>query len=271
MTVDEMLLWLREHSPEVHPDKPEYGVLSSSWTFGHWVQYYAARPPLNNGFHRNQYGNTEAIRFLFAESEREALEILERNQIRYLFLSDISMNLPGYAMILDIPAEPYMQVVTRDRRLFYQPGLHYTSLLFSRLYLFDGLVSERGQQPLRAQQLRLIYESSARLDVFGYPTSAVRIFERVPGAGITGRGQPGEEVEIRQEVITNRGRRFSYRQAAQVDATGQFQLRVPYSMASEGGTGFAAAPVLQRGGKSFSIPVEETDILEGRLIHWEEE
>ncbi len=268
--IEQSLSWLRENSPAPDPEQLDYGVMGSSWSFGHWIQYFADRPVLNNGFHRNRKGNTEAIRFLLARAEEQALGVLQRNRIRYLVLSDISFGLPSYARILGEDPDRVVRI-ERDKgsRRFYRPGPEYLSIVGNRLYLFDGLVSAPGQPPEFSQRLRLVHESPERLQAMGYLASVVKIFEFVPGAIVSGQARPGSRVELKGQVKTPGGRQFTYRCSTVANASGVFELTVPYSLASNERVGFAEPPKLNVDGQSRELVISEDDVISGRKIAWD--
>ncbi len=270
--IEQSLLWLRENSPAPDSEQPEYGVMGSSWSFGHWIQYFADRPVLNNGFHRNRKGNTEAIRVLLARHEKNALEALERNRVRYLVLSELSFGLPAYARILSEQPGQLVQIEQGEgSRRYYRPGPEYQSIVGNRLYLFDGLVSAPGQPPEFSQRLRLVHESPERLQAMGYLASVVKIFEFVPGAILSGQTRPGGPVELKGQVKTPGGRQYAYRCSTVADASGAFELRAPYSMASEAQVGFTEPPKWNVEGQSRELILSEDDVISGRKIAWDEE
>jgi dolichyl-diphosphooligosaccharide--protein glycosyltransferase len=138
------------------------------------------------------------------------------------------------------------------------------------LYLFDGLISAPGQPPEFSQRLRLVHESPERLQAMGYLSSVVKIFEFVPGAIVSGQTRPGSPVELKGQVKTPGGRQFAYRCSTVADASGAFELRAPYSMASEARVGFAEPPKLISEGWSVEIGISEDDVISGRKIAWDE-
>ncbi|GAH13331.1 unnamed protein product, partial [marine sediment metagenome] len=103
---------------------------------------------------------------------------------------------------------------------------------------------------------------------------AVKIFEYVKGAKITGKAKSGKEVTLSAEIETNQGRKFIYKKSAEITKDGNFEFVVPYSTFGEEGrlpgqTQFAvfAQPYkLKIGNKEIEINVSEEDILEGKQI-----
>lgn len=64
----------------------------------------------------------------------------------------------------------------------------------------------------------------------GQLSSAVKIFERVPGATVSGKVAPLAKVKIELDLFSPfTGRRFTYRQSATADAEGQVTFTLPYA------------------------------------------
>jgi asparagine N-glycosylation enzyme membrane subunit Stt3 len=59
----------------------------------------------------------------------------------------------------------------------------------------------------------------------------VKVFERVPGATVTGSGAPANATVVAQTVLTDPTQEssFLYRQYATADANGTFEMTLPYS------------------------------------------
>jgi len=85
------LLWLRDNTEPTsyyyHPDeRPEYSVLSW-WDYGNWIVYLAKRPVVANNF---QAGARDAAKFFTAQSEEEAMKVIEKRGVRYV-ITDFDM------------------------------------------------------------------------------------------------------------------------------------------------------------------------------------
>jgi asparagine N-glycosylation enzyme membrane subunit Stt3 len=73
----------------------------------------------------------------------------------------------------------------------------------------------------------------------GQMSSAVKIFERVRGANVSGEVAPLAKVKIELDLFSPfTGRRFTYRQSATADAEGQVTFTLPYA----GGLSDGSAP-----------------------------
>jgi dolichyl-diphosphooligosaccharide--protein glycosyltransferase len=70
-----------------------------------------------------------------------------------------------------------------------------------------------------------------RANDFAISQSFTKIFERVPGATINGNGAPPNSTVLATVQLEepNNGDRFNYRQYAQTDENGEFEMTVPYS------------------------------------------
>jgi len=75
------LKWLREETPEPgkfnEPEKkPSYGIMNQ-WDHGHWITWFAQRPPVANNFGSEPGGHRQGLeqscRFYLEKNEREAL------------------------------------------------------------------------------------------------------------------------------------------------------------------------------------------------------
>jgi dolichyl-diphosphooligosaccharide--protein glycosyltransferase len=65
----------------------------------------------------------------------------------------------------------------------------------------------------------------------GHVESELKVFERVPGATVTGRIEnvSNTSVLVKSEIRTGTGRTFDYIQETQIGADGRFEMTVPYS------------------------------------------
>jgi oligosaccharyl transferase (archaeosortase A-associated) len=157
----ESLLWMKDNTPEPFQDpsyfdrlyvtppaeqsynypKSAYGVMSA-WDYGHWITSIAHRIPNSNP---HQTGATESARFMTAQDEKQANQILDSLGSRYVIL-DISM---AYAMFLSNAAwtgenetrfgETYYQSNGQgifEPTTFYYP--EYYRSMSARLYNFKG-------------------------------------------------------------------------------------------------------------------------------------
>ena len=77
--------WLRENTPEVSGEAPEYGVLST-WDHGHWISGVAERPEYIGHFGTYAGGvpRYEATQAMYDGDEDAIVEMMDRDRLRYL-------------------------------------------------------------------------------------------------------------------------------------------------------------------------------------------
>ncbi|WP_248516814.1 oligosaccharyl transferase, archaeosortase A system-associated [Salinarchaeum laminariae] len=84
--------------------------------------------------------------------------------------------------------------------------------------------------------------------------SAVKTFERVEGATLTGEAEPNHTVQASVQLETNTGRTFTYAQATVVGESGQFEITVPYATTNGLGPddGYTNSSVIANGSYTVS-------------------
>ena len=239
---------VREMTPEtsgfLEPHAaPEYGVLVPP-TLGHSFVYIARRPVPANNFgpylHAEKYDRVTA--FYQASTEAEAAAIADGLGSRY--------------------------VVTQLRPVAgKQPGA-----FVAQLHGRDGAAA--GGRPV-LEHFRLITESPA---VDKRPASArgtrwtrkppipFKLFERVEGAVLEARGEPGELLTAKVSIASPIGRRFPFRAASRADAGGTARVRVPYSTDASAHARATGAYTVRIGGASWQVEVPDAAVREGNLI-----
>ncbi len=111
----EAYLWIRENTPAVDAEAPEYGVLSS-WDHGHWLSSLSQRPEYIGHFGTYAGGVPRylATQAMYDTDEDGLLELMDRDRLRYLVAED--QELTGRAL------QPLMYggdfAVTRLRAVF---------------------------------------------------------------------------------------------------------------------------------------------------------
>jgi dolichyl-diphosphooligosaccharide--protein glycosyltransferase len=106
------------------------------------------------------------------------------------------------------------------------------------------------------RHFRLVYESPTNMRQAGLgEIKSVKIFEIVEGAHIQGEGI------IELPLVTNEGRKFTYRQQSE---NGEFV--VPYATIDTG-TGVRALGPYRIVGSSMTFDVQEVDVTQGRFVH----
>jgi hypothetical protein len=235
-------LWLRDHTPQTRgyldpEESPEYGVLVR-WDRGHLVRYVAERPQVqdNSGFYAGRREFEAAGRYYSAETEKEALRILEELGVRYVFV-DATGSAQGERHSPDSMA----------RRL-YVPRL-------------PPAASEERPHPLqRLRQHRLIAETAPARTLISH----LMIYEVVPGARLHGEATPGALVRLELPIRSSvRRAPFVYRATTRADDQGSYRFLVPYSTSTETAVRTAPDYVLHCGTESASVVVAEAAVLEG--------
>lgn len=276
--LEEALLWLKENTPPAgdpyRPEKkPVYGVMAR-WDYGGWLETVGQRPSIATNYGTETYGMTEAARLFLSKTDKELADVVERNAIRYLLLDNVLTDLPVYAAL--VGGQSDVLVLHRDPvsgKEAYQPTQELYRLNIARLFYADGAGATIGDfQFAPVEGVRMVYESAAPALVNGLPwkVAKFKLFEFLPGVRVRVKAVPGTVVQLRQDVVTNRGRQFVYRISKAADADGWTEFQVVYPPRSGQETG-AVGPVHVAGtGHRRAINVNAADITEGRVIELKE-
>lgn len=276
--LEETLFWVRHNTPPtsnyLEPQKkPEYGVLAQ-WEFGGWIEAVAQRPSVATVMGTETHGMKESAGFYLATDEREFLNILDDNGVKYFILSKTLESLPEYAAILGEDPSGYVnRKVLPDGRETIETGPRFFDLITTSLYLNDG---QRAASPIPFRSVpgvRLVYESRGQSDFKGLPQEVkkYKVFERVKGAIVKGTARPGEPVAMAGLVMTSTGRKFFVTSDTSADGEGVFYLNFFYPNVDmrEGKTGIVSGYIVQVGKKKYEMQISEKDILEGNVILFE--
>lgn len=255
------LVWLRQSAPGTSHfrrpvQSPEYGV-AAEWVWGHWITQIGQKPNIANPLGQtpaNVQGVRDVARLFLAETEAEALALIERLDIRYVMLSSIPVTLPD--MAAQAGRDPARYVATSDDGApsFRAP---FFATFHSRLYL-DGGAARNGSAPM--SRMRLVFESRARIEFMG-TRPAVRIFEAVAGARLHGTCR-SDAVEVRAQVADS-AVIYTVRETPAADGT--FVVRMPYATEATA----ASLPARIRvvcGDAEYDVAVSESDVLDGRDV-----
>jgi hypothetical protein len=99
------------------------------------------------------------------------------------------------------------------------------------------------------------------------PGQALRIYEHVAGARLTGRVAPGERVRARLVLGAPRGRRIVYERSATAGAGGRFELRVAHATeAVPGGLRVAGPYELRAGDRLARVRIDVEAVREGLRV-----
>jgi oligosaccharyl transferase (archaeosortase A-associated) len=257
------LEWLAKNTPPTEGfERPveagEYGILSW-WDYGNWILYQSSRPVVANNF---QAGAKDAARFFLSESEKDALDAIEKREVRYVItdVKTVYSKLPSVARWADEDPDSYVQVSADLDIITYEHSKRFLGTVLARLHLLD--CADLGH-------FRLIYESNTSEGLY-FSVSGVKVFEQVPGAKIIVKTPHDRPMGVILEIISNQGRRFQYYNSA-MPVDGRCEITVPYSTEDRYGTHsvgpYLLGPVEDvTGGEAVEIEVSEEDVLQGRVI-----
>lgn len=273
--LEEMLYWLKSATPQtsnfLEPwKKPEYGVMAR-WEFGGWIEYISERPTVATVYGIETHGLIDSAEFFLADDEREFLDIMDRNGVRYAILSKTLGALPEYAQMLGRDPSGYLRTrIDESGRPVWETGEKFFRLVQTGLYMADGQPVEEPIPFKAVNGVRLVYESPSASDVRGFAgeIKQYKVFERVKGAKLVGRARPGERVVLAGTVITNQGRSFQAVRETTADSSGRFLIEAWYPTVNrgEGKTGVEGAYMLKIGNSGKGLLVSEDDIINGAVI-----
>lgn len=222
--------WMRTHTPSPGAPysgaRPSYAVMAE-WDMAGWLEYPSERAVIATMYGTEAPGMRDAAEFYLETDEQRADAILGRTQAGYVVLSQDIADVATYAGLLGRNASEFM--IRRPDGYDYGP--RYSELVATRLLLADGSDTEIDGVSFEAVHgLRLVYESPEPMHIEGFRrhVSAIKIYERVPGAVLLVHAAPGAEVIASAEITTNIGRTFSYALRQRAGADGIARLRVPY-------------------------------------------
>ncbi len=259
----EALDWLEENTPATQGfERPvqagEYGVLSW-WDYGNWILYMSRRPVVANNF---QAGAKDAAAFFLSEDEGEAVAIAKKRDARYVITDQkiVYRKLPAMVGWIDEDPESYIAISSDSDLVTFEHSKRFLGTVLAGLHLLD--CTNLGH-------FRLVYESESFAGL-KYPTSEVKIFERVEGAKIVGTAPSEKPMGVILEMVSNQGRRFQYYNSAMPE-DGRYEITVPYPTEGRGETRsvgpYLVGPVEDfAGGVSRNVEVSEEDVLLGRVL-----
>ena len=246
--------WQRAHSAEAAGglgagDAPGYAVLAP-WSAGHVLKYVGHRAVLHDNFGDDVAPENSALvrAFYSAANEREALQLLDGIDVRYVWVRD-----PG-------PERLHTANAYRlDNRLFRFRGS-------GKWVVGEGGVGAPRHVPA-LERHRLIFESVPLLGRREHQSPLYRIFEIVPGATLEGVTDPGTAVTLRLPLRSGNASDFEYQARAQGDHAGHFSFRVPYSTeATSAAVAATGAYRIEAGFLRAEIRVSEEAIRSGARI-----
>lgn len=145
----------------------------------------------------------------------------------------------------------------RARYVVVRPAGSASGPMFQRLYRNDGT---------GLAQHRMVFESPRAERTIGQ--APLKVFERVPGALVHGRAEPGALVTATLTLRSQRGRAFGYEATAVAGSDGQYALRLPHATTSSDDERVRATSsyVVRSGAASGKVAVDEASVLAGGRI-----
>jgi asparagine N-glycosylation enzyme membrane subunit Stt3 len=291
--------WIKKNTPVsgdfYSPEKmPLYSILAH-WDQGNYLIYLAQRPSVadNAGFNA-----TVPVRFFLSQSESEAEQIIKAHAVRYVMVSPLYLYDNSFLRMAGESSDNWQHqntVTYQDQQyLISYPAAKFIKSTYMRLYFQDGSrLDGSGQEAL--QHFRLVYENGDQVPVLLFPDARekppffllygetypsgfkpvlanpyrYKLFEYVPGAAVTGKTAPNQQISAYTFVRTNTGRRFIYRQTTKSDSLGNFKMFVPYGKSAQinGTTGAISDYIVNTGSKSFPVTVTNEDVLANKTIN----
>jgi dolichyl-diphosphooligosaccharide--protein glycosyltransferase len=215
--------------------RPEYGVLCA-WGHGHLLRYYGERPMVQDNFGpwAGREGFAAARAYYESRDESVAAAIAERLRARYVVAT-----LRGSGQ-----AVPLKGSITQRLTLVRREGAP----------AFWG----RPSDALTRHRLVFVADDSVLPRHPGEPSWIAAVYEIVPGARVLGLASGETVVSFDLAVPVPHGEPVRYRAEAAVDASGAYEIRLPYPSES----GYAVHAGSQRG----SLILGEADVREGRTV-----
>jgi len=142
----ESLGWLKANTPDpgidyfgqydrksYTPPPDSYGIMAE-WDAGHWITFFAHRPPITNPFQDNLGGLRGTAAFFLAWNESEADGILEAYRGRYI-ITDSSMAVDRFTNL--VPWQSGSVDISRYIKWFLVPDTQDSSYL-KKIHLYDN-------------------------------------------------------------------------------------------------------------------------------------
>lgn len=270
------LVWIKNYTPKTShlwkPDKkPEYAILAP-WDHGHYIQYIAERPTIVNNFgHQLRGDGFKMSNYIWScESEEEMLDIVNRYNVRFLFLND-QINYVSKAFSVYYKPGFLEKYITFQGGHFGEqiptPNEKFFTLPLPRLWVFDGSSTTFGPA---LKHFRLVFESENPSVIQYFEDNELKqykLFEYVKGAKVSGKTTPRSIVFFTAHFITNFDREFDWNAAAIADENGNFSGVLPYATAEDNFFVKPLSPYLvYSDGKIVELVVKNEDVLNGNSI-----
>jgi asparagine N-glycosylation enzyme membrane subunit Stt3 len=264
----QMAEWLRSQPA----DAQDPGVLAV-WSWGHLIEWAGERPTVatNFGLYVGEDSFRDPARFFLSEDPAAAEALLERRRCGHVL---VTSDFPDHLNSMLLAVDPSLRSRYVEEAIGTGGSLtpEWFRTLGARL-MFDGQVfgpAGAGERPLAF--LRLVFVSGLRdpertLRSAQEPSPAGWLWQRVPGARVEARADPGAELEVQIAVEYPRAQhRLVWTDRARADAEGVARLRVPYATAGPNGQGRATSAQWSIGGRSGALEIGERAVLAGEVV-----
>ncbi len=273
----DLLEWVRDNTPPVDPEQPEYAVLNT-WESGFWISAVAERPNYANNFvaapPESVYIQhlTRAYDWLIARDANPLYDAMDRHRLDYLVALPIDAKaIYGYLSLTGREHDEFVRYDEAHETWTTTEGLNDTVL--ARLLLVQG--REIANLPC-VDGLQLLKTTERTMPLAGQQVPVAQFYRRVQGALITGRASPGETVRVGTgRVALNTGPHahfaFSFECTTKAKSDGTFSLRFPYASVQVGDVAPASPILLWRGERGPNNPpvtlnISDEDVTAGKSI-----
>jgi dolichyl-diphosphooligosaccharide--protein glycosyltransferase len=205
-------LWLQANTPSAGERSPatraDWSILTH-WGDGTKIAYLANRPTIVGAFYHSDYaqGFNDGMALLYGSGPVEPE--MARRTIRYI-------------------AIPALTVSSQEGFQRFVKGSTTQPPLYARLYDSHGAaIGDQARTLPALGRYRLVHESPQTATRRGTEVAAFKIFQRVPGARLTG-GCSTRATLAKIRVTSDQGRQFDYVDSAQCE-NGRWEIRAPYA------------------------------------------
>ncbi len=237
---------------KLHPRPVDQRAVSGHWDFGHWLLYYGHVPVVSHPFQSLE--SFETLQMFCSESEKDFQAYMEKYPVNYLVVEGPNRRIRKWLDFLGRDLDSYFASKTNDQGgTFLQASPKTLKLQTLRFFVRNGK-NEEGVFPT---DWRLLYVSP-----FANPddqtTSALKLFERVPGARLYSlTNEPSLTLEGK---IFAPNESFTFSQTAHANEEGLISWTVPYAQMKRGNVAFSGKYVVRnQEGKSQSLPLTVTE------------
>jgi hypothetical protein len=270
--VRELHRWIARRS-----DPEPMDAVLATWDQGHAIEWVAERASIatNFGSYLGRDSYLDPWRFFLEDDPKLAEELLERRSARYVLVTgDFSKDLEVMLRLLRPETRRSYLVIPREGPVY--ASQRFFTTMAARL-MMGGRAGDMEKRALTGDSLdflRLVHVSPHRLATplpivhTLQPVPAGWIWERVKGAALELRGQPGTPFEIAIELDAGPLQpRMSFVASGTIGEDGLGRARVPYSTADANGDVLALGPAKCRVGASErEVAIREGDVVLGSTV-----